>query len=517
MTSTGDGPIGDSTRVARLSMLVIAAAVFGAQTLAHKHLTGLEEYDDGVYFAAAVNLVHGILPYSGYGFIQPPGIVVVLAPFALAARFVGTAHGFEAARMFIACLAVLNVWLVGRLLRHRRNREVVVAMAVMAAYPGAVSSAQTLLIEPVLVALCLLALLALFQGDQLTESRRRQLLAGGFLGLAMATKIWALVPLVVIAFVLWRATRNAPTVQRLCAGAALGFAALTLPLAGRAPNEFWRGVVIDQAVRNPGGYLRPERLADLSGTTLVTHQLAASRGGTYLVDTFVAVAALALLAVVVSDRRITRPMTALDTTGIWTSVLLVGVFLASRTYYYHYSGFVAPFLALCAARAVAGTTQRSRPARVRSGAVLVAVTLAIGVVAVGDAKWLARETPTPQLSAELLAALPSHGCILYFQPALGLLANRYTATDHGCPRIVDYLAEERLLDSGRAQMPTDELAPILQRQMLKWLSATDAIVVGGMLTSWGPSVRDYVSSNFAATVLPSEQLIVYVRAPARGP
>ena len=490
-------------------MVLLAAVVFGAQTLAHKHLTGLEEYDDGVYFAAAVNLVHGILPYSGYGFIQPPGIVLVLAPFALAARIVGTGHGLEAARLFVACVAVLNVWLVGRLLRHRRTREVVVAMAVMAVYPGAVSSAQTVLIEPVLVTLCLLALLAVFQGDRLTGSRRHQLLAGVLLGLAMATKIWALVPLVVLSIVFWRAQRALP-VRRLCTGAALGFVAVALPLAGRAPNEFWRGVVIDQAVRNPGGYSRPERLADLSGTSLVTHQLAATRGGTHLIDAFVAVVALALLALVVSDRGIARPVSALDATGIWTSVLLVGVFVSSRTYYYHYSGFMAPFLALCAARAVAGP---SRPAEAtRAGAArLAAVCLALGVVAAGDVRWLARETPTPQLSAELRATLPSHGCILYFQPALGLLADRYTATDQGCPRVVDYLAEERLLDSGRAQMPTDEQAPMLQQQMLKWLSTTDAIVVGGMMTSWGPGVRDYVSTNFTATVLPSEQLIVYVR------
>ena len=43
---------------------------------------GLGNYDDGVYYSAATALVHGQLPYRDFLLLQPPGIAVLLAPFA---------------------------------------------------------------------------------------------------------------------------------------------------------------------------------------------------------------------------------------------------------------------------------------------------------------------------------------------------------------------------------------------------------------------------------------------------
>ena len=36
-----------------------------------RYLTGITEYDDGVYLGGAVSLVSGILPYHGFAFVQP--------------------------------------------------------------------------------------------------------------------------------------------------------------------------------------------------------------------------------------------------------------------------------------------------------------------------------------------------------------------------------------------------------------------------------------------------------------
>ena len=43
-------------------------------------------YDPGVYFAAADGLVHGRVPYRDFVLLHPPGIMLAVAPFALATR-----------------------------------------------------------------------------------------------------------------------------------------------------------------------------------------------------------------------------------------------------------------------------------------------------------------------------------------------------------------------------------------------------------------------------------------------
>src|SRR6516165_2940559 len=41
------------------------------------YLTGITEYDDGVYLGAALRLTQGVLPYRDFALIQPPGILVL--------------------------------------------------------------------------------------------------------------------------------------------------------------------------------------------------------------------------------------------------------------------------------------------------------------------------------------------------------------------------------------------------------------------------------------------------------
>ena len=47
------------------------------------NLFGMASYDAGVYFGVAVRLVDGVVPYRDFLFVQPPGIALLMAPFAL--------------------------------------------------------------------------------------------------------------------------------------------------------------------------------------------------------------------------------------------------------------------------------------------------------------------------------------------------------------------------------------------------------------------------------------------------
>ena len=40
-------------------------------------LTGVSEYDDGVYLGAAIRLTQGALPYRDFAFVQPPGMLLL--------------------------------------------------------------------------------------------------------------------------------------------------------------------------------------------------------------------------------------------------------------------------------------------------------------------------------------------------------------------------------------------------------------------------------------------------------
>ena len=61
------------------------------------YLTGVTEYDDGPYFGSAVDLLHGVLPYRDFIFVQPPGITLLMLPAAALAKVTGTATAMAAA------------------------------------------------------------------------------------------------------------------------------------------------------------------------------------------------------------------------------------------------------------------------------------------------------------------------------------------------------------------------------------------------------------------------------------
>src|SRR5689334_22729672 len=67
----------------------IVAGLLGAYVLSLPHaLSGIHgsaekgNYDDGIYFGAAIRLIHGWLPYRDFLLPHPPGLTVLLSPIA---------------------------------------------------------------------------------------------------------------------------------------------------------------------------------------------------------------------------------------------------------------------------------------------------------------------------------------------------------------------------------------------------------------------------------------------------
>jgi alpha-1,2-mannosyltransferase len=100
-----------------LAIAAIAFVVRLVPVLRGGGLFGLGNYDDGVYYAAATGLVHGLLPYRDFLLLHPPGMLLLLSPFAGLAQLTSDPYGFAAARVAWMLLGAVNAVLIWRILR----------------------------------------------------------------------------------------------------------------------------------------------------------------------------------------------------------------------------------------------------------------------------------------------------------------------------------------------------------------------------------------------------------------
>src|SRR5262249_38770909 len=147
-----------------------------------------------------------------------------------------------------------------------------------------------------------------------------------------------------------------------------------------APTTFYRSVIIAQLVRDdiariPQGY-RLQQILGLAHTS----QLATPP----LVIISLVVALLIAAVTVAGSRLAHSPPPALDWFAIGTCALVVAAFLWPADFYYHYAGFLAPFLALVLALpasrlldALSARGGRRRLALARPAATIVAAVVLV--------------------------------------------------------------------------------------------------------------------------------------------
>ncbi len=467
-------------------------------------LLGVTEYDDGVYLGAALRLVHGVLPYRDFVLVQPPGLILLMTPVAALAKWTGTGGAMAAGRILTACAGAAAVPLAGRLVRHRGLLAVVITCGILAVYPDAVAASVTVLQEPWLVLCCLAGAVAVFDGDHLTGSRRRLAWGGVAFGFAGAIKVWAVIPVLVILALSARRPRQAAA---YLGGTAIGFLVPVLPFAALAPGTFYHGVIVAQIVRvdvaRISAWSRLTSLTGLEGLTPVSNQvvLTASIAITVLV-------AAAFAAAWLVTR--TRPP-ALDWFALATAVLTVAAFLWPADFYYHYAGFLAPFLALSVAlpvtRLVTGLQQRRahRPGRggllLRAAAPVAVAALAAMTVAQVFHESRARTSVTP--AAAIARVVPAGACVLTDEVSYTIAADRFLSAVPGCPQIVDGEGTDLALSGGRNGVTgAARVAAVravwdgaLRGAQYVWLSTTLSGVENRRI-AWTPALRAYFSVHF---------------------
>jgi hypothetical protein len=352
------------------------------------------------------------------------------------------------------------------------------------------------------------------EGEEVTTSSRRLWWCGVFFGVAGATKVWAVLPFLAVLIVLAPAGFRAQ--RRVVGGAVIGFVACSLPFLIGAPMAFFREILVAQAIRSAGGFTFVARLADLTGIPGLSSSI--QRHG----DLGAALLALTLVVGLVAFFRCwtTRQRdrwSALERLSVWGALFVGTGLLLSPTYYYHYSAFMAPFVALVVSAVAARVTGwRGELFSVRSMfvptllgwlATVTALALMMGaIVAV-----VVNLPVAPQVGEAVSDAIPGHGCVLYANPTLALLDNRFTSDVTGCPDVIDWLGQERVLDNGLATASSDSTNQRLQAVMGRWIDSSDAVVLESSDLGLDSTNVEYLQQHFAREADIPRGLRVFVR------
>jgi alpha-1,2-mannosyltransferase len=472
------------------------------------YLFGVTEYDDGPYFGSSVMLVHGLLPYKEFILVQPPGITLLMVPAALLSKITGTAHAMAAGRVLTTLASTAGVLLAGLLVRHRGLLAVIVTCGIIAVYPDSVSTARTILVEPWLVLFCLLGALALFDRDQLTGSGKRLLWGGVAFGFAGCIEVWAIFPVIVLAcmFLLSR-----PRIRRLAmyaGGVAAGFLVPSLPFVALAPKRFYQSLYVAQVAPRAGSTRVPlgARLSNMVG--IVNLHLGAHPRN--LIELLTAVLIVAVAVVIAAAWLLShRPPPQLDWFVLFTTAVVVVMFLWPDQFHYHFAAFLAPFFAMAIGLPlgrlvdVLSTGRSWLPGRV--GAELWKPAAAVGglvvvLLAMAQVSYEAHlRLPLGPVPAQVQRIIPKGACVATDQVSYLLMANRFSPDQANCPHMLDGLGSDLAFSNGLKPSTGAGNVPEVQalwrdefqKAQFVWLSYNAYRRV-----AWYPALRTYFHDNF---------------------
>jgi alpha-1,2-mannosyltransferase len=341
----------------------IAFAVRLVPVLRGGGLFGMGNYDDGVYYAAATGIIHGRFPYQDFLLLHPPGVPLLLTPFALIAQLTSDSYGFALARVAWMLLGAVNAVLIWRILRPLGLFGATFgALSYAVLYPAVYADKSTLLESPATTAL-LLAILLLGPIRRASAlSRGRALAAGAMLGLTVTFKIWGVITVLIVLAWLLLVRRFQVALQVLIGG--VGSATvICLPFFAAAPTAMWNQLVRDQISRSGGnGVTMLGRLDEIAGLGIIGRPDTA-------ITTAAVVALLCCAGLAWTYREARLPVLLLLGQGAFM--------LVTPTWFPHYAAFTAPLVVLAVGAAIARgiAVLRVRPAQIAVALVAAAALL----------------------------------------------------------------------------------------------------------------------------------------------
>jgi len=478
------------------------------------YLTGITEYDDGVYLGAALRMTEGAMPYKDFAFVQPPGILLLMTPVALIAKLTTTVKALALARLLTALASAACVPLAGNLVRYRGTVVTLVTCGVLAVYPDDITTAHTLMLEPWMNLFCLLAINAAFRRGHLARPRRL-IWAGLALGFAGAIKFWAIAPAAVLLVlcVVVRQDRGR-RVRAYLPALVAGFLVPVAAFLASAPMTFLRSTITDQAARTGSAVPVSVRLANLTGVIDILN----TKGGISLnagahsmfaggVSPDIAessqlgwlpvVATVALVAVIaVGYAWQSRRLSQLEWLALATTVLAVAAVIGYSAFFYHYADFPAPWLAITLGGAAGVLAGRPALRTIVIRSIAVAFLL---VAALQIRETFPLRQPTGQAIAHLI---PRGACVVTDEVSLTISADRFADLPPGCPDIIDALAATLVLSSGVSVQGGAGQMPQVVAAWQSWLSKADYVWLSPAHGSkrripWTPALSAWFNQTFA--------------------
>ncbi len=346
----------------------VAAVVRLVPSIASGALFHRIEYDAGVMFAAALSLISGQAPYAEFVYLHPPGSILLFSPAAVVAAIIGEPGALALIRIGVAAVGVLNVVLIGALLRRFGLGPVVIGAGLYAVWPVVTFTERQVMLEPFLNALLLGTLL-------LVRSQQRAVLtwlAGMLLGLALSIKYWAIVDIGLVGLVVF-ARGGARTLWRFLGGAALAAGAVALAFFARDPSAMWQQTVTTQLLRpasDTGAAARVNMLSMFWTTPAVERLLPWQLWAVFAAGLLI----IAALPLVGALRRRMNPREWTDPT--WWGIIVwahAGVLLFSGVFFDHYLAWLIAPLSLTTGAAAAALRGSRRHAVVAAASAMLVV------------------------------------------------------------------------------------------------------------------------------------------------
>ncbi|MBV9099816.1 MAG: hypothetical protein JOZ46_04430 [Candidatus Dormibacteraeota bacterium] len=454
-------------------MAAVGAGVTAFQLSRPGMLFGITP-DVSAWFGASIRLVHGAAPYRDFFLSQPPGFTLLATPFALLSDGIGTRNALAVMRLCTPMVAAANVLLIACVVGHRGRAAVVVAGAIVALAPAMLYAIQGPMLEPLLALFCLLGIGRVFDGDVVAKPGRVAL-GGASLGFAVAIKLSAIVPALVLALLLTAVARR--VLPRFVAGLAAGFGVPSLAFIALAPAAFARDVIGTQLNRVPSAARLPAgpRLSDVTGTAWFG-------GGEVAAAAIFAVAAI---TVVLAFAAVRRPVAPLDWFAMAAAVAVLLAQLAPAVYYPHYAALTAPFIALILGLAAA----RLAPLHMGRAVAALGVVVCAALLALDAASI--RTASAPDYATVVDSVIPAGGCTLSDAPSKLVTSDRFVSARAGCTMVTDPNGAAVALIGD----PTGAA--------MTWQTAfqqSDYVVTDHPVNAWyisaTPSLLRYIAANF---------------------
>ncbi|HLI43622.1 MAG TPA: hypothetical protein VKU92_04045 [Acidimicrobiales bacterium] len=473
--------------VASLPPAVVAVFICVHQLTLHGVLHGIVIGNESQNLGSAIALTNGALPYANFPLASPPGMTILMLPFAGLSHAVAPSVAMSLARGATAATTVVAVYLAGFVARFYGIPASILAGVFTATYPVEFLSTAGVTTGPYVLAFSLLGLALAFPEGRLAEGRR-MLYAGLCLGFACTIRPWAIIPTLVVlgcaAAASARRSRLAPAIGGVLAGIVVP----SVIFLADAPGAFWRDVVTTE-LPGHGTMAAGAKLATVLG-------LGGAAGVSHPDGLAVTLAVIVMVAILLVALASASYSSAYDWCITITSIAVVAVAFLPGVMSPQYGEFAFPLagigvgvsasrlLSLMAASGSgAGSDMRATLAR---GVAVVLVACGVVVAAVAapaDGAFGARYADEHGFidTGAVTARIPPGACAISNDAMVLIASNRFAANGATCPAAVD--------TNGLSAIEGDSRSGLLAASnvWLSWLSQARYVAISSAGGSVSPT------------------------------